>query len=180
MYNSWAEGTMEDFNTISIQFGYMALFLSALPFAPILATITNFIEIRQDGHKLLSYCRRIIDRGSQDIGAWFDIFKTISDITVFTNAGLIFYTSPIFGGQSTVQRMWYGFVFVVVVFALRHYIGVTSTGDYAEEVNIQLQRNEFIVQKIIKREHDEVEENIDDDKQHNHTHVEIYKHDFTE
>lgn len=75
MYNSWAEGTMEDFNTISIQFGYMALFLSALPFAPILATITNFIEIRQDGHKLLSYCRRIIDRGSQDIGAWFDISK---------------------------------------------------------------------------------------------------------
>jgi anoctamin-10/anoctamin-7 len=97
------DGTMSDFNTISIQFGYMALFLSALPFAPILATITNFIEIRQDGHKLLSYCRRIIDRGSQDIGAWFDIFKTISDITVFTNAGLIFYTSPIFGGQSTVQ-----------------------------------------------------------------------------
>jgi hypothetical protein len=172
------DGTMDDFNAVSIQFGYMALFLSALPFAPILAAITDFIEIRQDGYKLLSYSRRVIDRGSQDIGAWYDIFRTISDITVFTNAGLIFYTSPIFRSQSAIRRMWYGFLFVVVVFLLRHYIGVASTGDYAEEVNVQLKRKEFIVQKIIKREYDEVEENIEETDKRNHEQVEIYKHDF--
>jgi len=173
------DGTMGDFNELSIQFGYMALFLSALPFAPILATITNFIEIRADGIKLLKYSRRVIDRGSEDIGAWFDIFKIISDISVFTNAGLIFYTVSIFDDQSTIRKMWYGFLFVVVLFVFRHYMGMASTGDYADDVSIQLKRQEYIVKKIIKREHDEVEdESLEVNYQHKH--VEVYQQDFTE
>jgi hypothetical protein len=172
------EGTMGDFNELSIQFGYMAMFLSALPFAPILATITNFIEIRAYGYKLLIYSRRIIDRGSEDIGAWFDIFRIISDIAVFTNAGLIFYTVSIFKDESIIRRMWYGFLFVVVLYLLRHFIGMASTGDYAEEVSIQLQRQEFIIEKIIKREHDE--KDVLEEENVQHQHVEIFEQDFTD
>lgn len=55
---------------------------------------------------------------------------------------------------------------------------MASTGDYAEEVSIQLQRQEYIIQKIIKREHDEKDDIFVEDVQHKH--VEIYKEDFTD
>jgi hypothetical protein len=46
-------GSIDDFNQLCLQFGYLTLFVAALPFAPVLALLSNYLEIRVDGHKLL-------------------------------------------------------------------------------------------------------------------------------
>jgi hypothetical protein len=52
-------GSIDDYSQLCIQFGYLTLFVAALPFAPILALISNYLEIRVDGYKLLKQYRYI-------------------------------------------------------------------------------------------------------------------------
>ena len=46
-------GALEDYAELIIQYGYVTLFVSAFPLAPLLALISNYVEIRMDGSKLL-------------------------------------------------------------------------------------------------------------------------------
>ncbi len=51
-------------------FRYTTLFVVAFPLAPLLALISNFVEIRVDAYKVLHGSLRPIPRGAQDIGGW--------------------------------------------------------------------------------------------------------------
>ena len=39
------------------QYGYVTLFVGAFPLAPLLALVSNYVEIRMDGYKLLRVFR---------------------------------------------------------------------------------------------------------------------------
>jgi len=47
------EGTLEEYNELAIQFGYVVLFSSALTPAPLLALVNNYLEIHLDGKEVL-------------------------------------------------------------------------------------------------------------------------------
>eukprot|EP01035_Chromulina_nebulosa_P019869 gene19869-25821_t len=79
-------GSIGDYNEVSIQYGFLTLFVAATPFAVFLAYLANYVEIRADGYKLLKYSRRPFPHGAQDIGSWYTVFEIISIISVFTNA----------------------------------------------------------------------------------------------
>jgi anoctamin-1 len=53
-----------------MKYGYMTLFVSALPASTTLALMNNHFEIRGDAHKLLTSLRRPLPQGAQDIGSW--------------------------------------------------------------------------------------------------------------
>ena len=55
-----SESTFDDFLTMVIQFGYLALFAPACPLAPALALINNVTEIRTDAYKWCMLYRRPI------------------------------------------------------------------------------------------------------------------------
>ncbi len=46
-----------DYNEISIQYGFMTLFIAACPFIPIIALSFNYFEIKNDGAKMLLWSR---------------------------------------------------------------------------------------------------------------------------
>ncbi len=50
-------GTLEDYSELSIQLGYVTLFVAAFPIAPLFAYVSNVIEIRSDGFALLHNSR---------------------------------------------------------------------------------------------------------------------------
>lgn len=54
-----ARGVLEDYAQIFIQFGFVTLFVSACPLAPLLAYASNYIEIRADGYKLMKFMRYV-------------------------------------------------------------------------------------------------------------------------
>lgn len=63
----------------------MTLFSAAFPLAPVFALMNNIIEIRLDAYKLIATFRRPLAQTAQDIGAWLEILKVISYLSVITN-----------------------------------------------------------------------------------------------
>ena len=119
-------GSLEDYAELAIQYGYVTLFVAAFPLAPLLAYVSNIVEIRTDGWKLLhahrwdalqsayaiilpswfQYCRRPQPMGAQDIGTWMSILQLTSVISVVTNAGIICFTMDIFGVSCLFATFW--------------------------------------------------------------------------
>lgn len=56
---------------MAIQYGYTAMFVTALPMAAFFALISNVAEIRGDGWKLFNLHQRPIPKAAQDIGTWY-------------------------------------------------------------------------------------------------------------
>ena len=50
-------GTLQDFSELSIEFGYVTLFVAAFPVAPFFAFVNNYFEIRSDGFTLLHHTK---------------------------------------------------------------------------------------------------------------------------
>ena len=84
-----SESTFDDFLTMVIQFGYLALFAPACPLAPALALINNVTEIRTDAYKWCMLYRRPIWERCDTIGAWNTVMKILALTSVATNATMI-------------------------------------------------------------------------------------------
>jgi len=96
------ESTFDDFDELAIQFGFVVLFVVALPVAPALAFLNNLLEAYVDSSKLIRFDKRPEPRGAYDIGTWHSIFNVISWIGIVTNIGIcVLYTNEI--------REWAGF-----------------------------------------------------------------------
>ena len=81
--------TMEDFEEMAIQFGYLALFSPAYPAAPLLAFLNNILEIRVDASNMCYTFQRPRWQACQDIGSWFSVLNVIGFISVVTNAAMM-------------------------------------------------------------------------------------------
>ncbi|CAG2102328.1 unnamed protein product [Medioppia subpectinata] len=78
------EGTYYDYLELYIQFGYVFLFLSIFPLAPIIAFCNNMIEIRSDSLKLCFGYKRSHQRSAKSIsGSWMKAFEVMSIIAHF-------------------------------------------------------------------------------------------------
>lgn len=68
-----------------IQFGFVTLFVSAFPLAPLFALLNNILEIRIDAYKYTMTTRRPVPERAKDIGVWFSILDGISRAAVLIN-----------------------------------------------------------------------------------------------
>jgi len=62
------ETTLSDYEELAIQFGYVCMFVTAFPLAPLLAILNNVIETRIDSIKVCKLYRRPEPRGADTIG----------------------------------------------------------------------------------------------------------------
>ncbi|VDN23656.1 unnamed protein product [Gongylonema pulchrum] len=83
-----------------IQFGFVTLFVSAFPLAPLLALINNILEVRLDAYKFVVANRRPYPQRARDLGIWLSIIDKLSKAAVLTNhvvlalKGIISYLIP--------------------------------------------------------------------------------------
>lgn len=87
------ETTIDDFSELMIQFGFMTLFAPAFPLGFTIGYVNNLIEIRSDGFKVCTLCRRPLYHCAEDIGTWEYVLNVMSIASVVTNAALIAFTS---------------------------------------------------------------------------------------
>jgi hypothetical protein len=59
---------LRDFEELAIQFGFICLFATAFPLAPLFALLNNLVEIRIDATKVCRLLRRPEPRGVASIG----------------------------------------------------------------------------------------------------------------
>jgi hypothetical protein len=151
------KGSLNDYAELSIQFGYMTFFITALPVAALGAFINNYVEIRTDAFKLLRNHQRPIPSGVEDIGTWQTIFSLIATICVVTNAGIVVFTMRVLTMYSITLRMWLFIGFQWLIFTVQ-YIVEAAIPDEPYEVQIQVQRSNFIVDKLLKKLPDDIAE----------------------
>lgn len=139
--------TFDDYAAIVSQFGYMTMFVSAFPLVTVLSFVNNYVQLRVDAWRLTQISRRPVPQSAKDIGMWKAVLEMTGFISVLTNSGLVSFTGTFAGSYSWVWRSW---IFVLMSSGL---FGVKWLYDYIipdfpAEVNLQMQRNEFIVSKV--------------------------------
>ena len=83
----------DDYLEIIINFGYITLFASAFPLAPIYTLVFHYIEIKQDIWKLYNVYQRPIPFKVNGLGSWLVVMNIMSIIAVITNIVLIAFAS---------------------------------------------------------------------------------------
>jgi hypothetical protein len=149
------DGLFEDYAEMSLQFGFATLFAPACPVAPMMALISNYVELRVDASKLCYNTRRPFPKGASDIGTWYSILSIMATVAVTTNAALLAFTSKLFngddatyGGVTRSYRVWIFLIFEHAVLILRFALE-TMIPDVPEIVAIQAARTERLVDKVI-------------------------------
>nr|CAD7578215.1 unnamed protein product [Timema californicum] len=90
-YTKWS--LFNEIQEMVIQYGFVTLFVTAFPIAPLLALINNIFEIRIDANKFLTGMRRPLARNLCCLGAWDYVIQFITYLSVLTNACVIGFTS---------------------------------------------------------------------------------------
>lgn len=161
------DSTVDDFDELAIQFGYVTLFVLACPLTPLLALLNNFVEIQIDANKLLKVTRRPEPRGAQDIGTWLPIFNIIALISIVTNIAIaVMYMDDI--------NIWTDgspFLKLVIAVCAEHVIIMFRMlidyliPDEPVDVTMHLARQQYILDVLIKGiEDDDYVKKIDSSK----------------
>jgi len=139
--------SIDEYAELSIQFGYVTLFVAAFPLAPLFALASNFFKIKIDAYKLLCSLRRPMPSSDDGIGIWLDIFQIVSLVAVVTNSGIIsFSMNPFTTDENGAYNM-----FITIQYTLFIIMGVASylVPDVPSAVPIQLKRQEVLVEKVM-------------------------------
>ena len=147
-----AGGTLEDFATSVILYGYTTMFVSAFPLATCLSLMNSFIEMRLIAWQLCYVYRRPMPRGAQNMGIWYSIMEFMTVVAVVVNAGLIAFTAN--SPYEPVVQVWIFVGMSVLVLGVKFLIAAIIP-DVPTKVTIQLKRTEFFTQRVI--------DNLDDD-----------------
>eukprot|EP01047_Picozoa_sp_COSAG01_P020444 COSAG01_NODE_1164_length_11447_cov_19.221096_4_plen_136_part_00 len=79
------DGVEEEYATLALQFGFVTQFATALPLAPLLACLSNIVEIRGDLFKICEL-RRPAYKQAEDIGTFDAVFQSFGVVAVMTNS----------------------------------------------------------------------------------------------
>lgn len=85
--------TLSEYNEKVLQYGYLMLFAAAFPLAPLIALLTNAIDMKVDARRLLWTNRRPVAFRAEDIGTWYSILEFLNVAGVVTNSFLVAFTS---------------------------------------------------------------------------------------
>lgn len=142
------KGSFDQFKDIFIQFGYSVIFSAAFPLAPLLSFVSTYFEIRVDAWYLLQKTRRVIPTGVEDIGTWQSVFEAIAACSVIVNMGIIFTVSQLNDNTSWIWRILYFLMLEHAIFCFQYFFAVL-VDDVPAETVLQLERQAFLVEKLI-------------------------------
>ncbi|CAH0385138.1 unnamed protein product [Bemisia tabaci] len=97
-------GLFVEYLEMVMQYGFVTIFVSAFPLAPLFALLNNIFEMRLDAQKFLRFYRRPVPHRAPNIGVWFRILDVLGKISVVSNAFIIAFSS------NFIPRMVYKYV----------------------------------------------------------------------
>jgi hypothetical protein len=99
--------TYEDYSEMVLQFGFVTMFVSALPILPLFALLENTIEIRVDAFKMCRLVTRPFPEAVEDIGTWDTFMLLMNALSMATNIGMIVFTADTkeFSGLSSSSKL---------------------------------------------------------------------------
>lgn len=153
------------FTQEATQYGYITLFSAAFPGAPLMACVNNLFQMRTDGYKYLRTYRRIQPSGVEDIGTYQAIFELMNYAGVVSSFLSIVYRTTVvpnhwpsvWGAKPSKHQLDCVFMVACVFFG-----GVVAVlrlliDDVPFDVELQIERNDFLNSKIIDHVADEAD-----------------------
>lgn len=128
-----------------IQFSYLCLFGIAFPSAYILAFVSNCTSIQVDKFSLVKFKRRPFPQGAATIGNWLVILEIITFFGIFTNAGLIVYTSA-----SIEENKLTVFAGLLIIFLILKYLIRFLIPDEPESTSFLNARHQYVENRVVK------------------------------
>ncbi|EDV20574.1 uncharacterized protein TRIADDRAFT_60984 [Trichoplax adhaerens] len=113
--------TMSEYTEKILMYGYLMLFATAFPLAPLLAILIMSVDMRIDCRRLLHYDRRLLANRAQHIGMWMPILNFLNIAGVVSNAFLIAFTSS-FATYINIQTASDRALWIVVAFEERYQV----------------------------------------------------------
>eukprot|EP00742_Colponemidia_sp_Colp-10_P013457 GILJ01015198.1.p1 GENE.GILJ01015198.1~~GILJ01015198.1.p1 ORF type:complete len:1337 (+),score=187.94 GILJ01015198.1:75-4085(+) len=86
-------GLVDDYSEGLIQFGFLTMFASAFPLAPLIAFVENLVVIRLNVWSYVSFVRRNEEATVAGIGPWLPIWEFMSIFAVVVNFSVMFWAS---------------------------------------------------------------------------------------
>eukprot|EP00937_MAST-01D_sp_MAST-1D-sp2_P004704 g4704.t1 len=153
-YDRPGRGLFIDYAEIIVQFGYVTLFVSAYPLAPVLAVLNNYAEIRVDAVKLLDVHRRPDPQGAEDIGMWLSILAIMATAAVITNGLIICFTASLLVKDLGLEnyKMWLFIGIEHTVLLIKYLLSLVIL-DEEPAVTQQLERQDYLVRTIMDHEY---------------------------
>jgi len=151
------KNTIDDMSEIIIQYGYVTLFVMALPITPLLALINNIFEMRVDAYGLIRQTQRPHPNGSNGLGAWNGILGFFSIVAVGTNVALLTWRTEIvqdindvFSSDSSASEFkWIFFSILSIVLALVVAFEKWIIPDVPIEVEYAIERQRLIESVLV-------------------------------
>jgi len=144
MYDS-----IKNYSDTVIQYGFMTLFITALPIACLFDMMSNYVKLRIQAFNMRYNYQRPIPIPAEDIGSWQTIFTVMAVLAVISNAALICFTMDLNPPEMfKYKRVWVFIGFQWVLIGLQ-FILVELIPDRPPKVDIQVRRQTFIVSKLI-------------------------------
>ncbi|XP_044253910.1 anoctamin-1-like isoform X1 [Tribolium madens] len=88
-----SQSLFSEYLEMVLQYGFVTIFVTAFPLAPLFALINNILEMRLDAKKFIKYFRRPVPQRVSNIGIWFPIMGILGRISVVSNAFIIAFSS---------------------------------------------------------------------------------------
>jgi len=83
-----------DYNEMTTQFGYVAMWSTIWPLAPLMAFLNNWFEARGDAFKIVRSCRRPLPQRAETIGPWLEALGFLSWMAALSNSALVYLFEP--------------------------------------------------------------------------------------
>ncbi|KAI0255693.1 calcium-activated chloride channel-domain-containing protein [Lactifluus subvellereus] len=87
-------GLFEDYDEMVTQFGYVALWSTIWPLAPLMALLNNVIELPSDAFKIVTHFRHPLPTRTDTIGPWLDCLSYLAWLSALTNSALVYLFHP--------------------------------------------------------------------------------------
>ncbi|CAE7667975.1 ANO7 [Symbiodinium microadriaticum] len=142
------KGALGEYAEMAVQFGYILLFATALPIAPLMGLATCLLESKADTFKFLFLKRRPRMKGAEDIGMWQTIFTLTASAAIVTNAAIAVFTMDIFNDRQTDVRFWFFIIYQWIVFSFQAVL-MALIPDEPYAIEIQRERRKILVDKVI-------------------------------
>ncbi|KAJ3773638.1 calcium-activated chloride channel-domain-containing protein [Lentinula raphanica] len=78
-----------DYSEMVIQFGYIVLWSTIFPLAPLFALLNNIMEIRKDAFRIAKHERRPIPERTESIGPWLNVLEFLGWGSAVVNVVLV-------------------------------------------------------------------------------------------
>ncbi|XP_071847241.1 anoctamin-7-like isoform X4 [Apostichopus japonicus] len=140
--------TLGEYNEKVILYGFLMVFSSALPIAPLIALLIIMVDLGIDARRLVWFNRRPVALIACNIGMWYSILEFLNYVGVITNAFIIAFTSQWGKEFSTAGKLWIVIGFEHIVFAVKFLLAYIIP-DTPADVSLAMRRERYQVARIM-------------------------------